>query len=332
MISAAVERYELLACAGAHRRRNDRSGSLFFRTQLRLGVSRKPTILAVDDTPANLVALEAVLDRDFTLRFAKNGFEAIEMMSGPGDVDVILMDLQMPGMDGFEAASRIKKLPGCAEVPIVFITAVYSEDPHIKRGYAAGGVDYFTKPFDPELLRLKMGIYASFRQRAAVLRERERQIKETEDLLQAGRKLAAVLENLPVGVLIADVEGRICQSNEQVSRICKSVDAIAHDHYGELLGWWDASGQALKTPDGPLASALEGTSRHNEARRIVCVDGSSKSVLVSASPLLGIDRQIVGAVIVIQDISETKAIEAELENRITRLVSLGVELEQSIRT
>jgi PAS domain-containing protein len=165
-----------------------------------------------------------------------------------------------------------------------------------------------------------------------VLRERERQIKETEELLQAGRKLAAFLENLPVGILIADVEGRICQSNEQVSRICKSVDAITHDRYGELLGWWDASGQALKTPGGPLASALDGHSRHNEARRIICVDGSQKTVLMSASPLLGLDRAIVGAVIVIQDVSETKAIEAELENRITRLVSLGVELEQSIRT
>jgi CheY-like chemotaxis protein len=295
-------------------------------------VSRKPTILAVDDTPANLITLEAVLDRDFTLRFATSGFEAVEIMSGAPDIDVILMDLQMPGMDGFEAASRIKKLPGCEEVPIVFITAVYSEDPHIKRGYAAGGVDYFTKPFDPELLRLKMGIYASFRQRSAVLRERERQLKETEELLEAGRKLSALLENLPVGVLIADVDGRICQSNEQVSRIWKSVDAIKHDRYGELLGWWDGSGHALKTPGGPLASALEGKSCHNEARRIVCIDGTSKSVLMSASPLLGLDRQIVGAVIVIQDVSETKAIEAELENRITRLVSLGVELEQSIRT
>ena len=291
-------------------------------------VSRKPIILAVDDTPANLIALEAVLEQDFELRFAQSGREAIELIEQHPDVDVILMDLQMPVMDGYEAASRIKKLPGCEDLPIVFITAVYSEAPFIKRGYAAGGVDYFTKPFDPDLLRLKMGIYASFRQRAAVLKERERQIKETEELLQAGRKLSSVLEGLPVGVLISDVHGRVVQSNEEVSRICKSVDLIKNDAYGELLEWWDSSGQLLKNP---LANALHGKTSHNEVRRIRCVDGTTKYVFMSASPLLGLDAKIVGAVIVIQDVSESKKIEAELEDRITRLVSLGVELEQSVR-
>lgn len=292
---------------------------------------RKATILAVDDTPANLIAVEAVLERDFDLRFARSGTEAITMLEQRPDVDVILMDLQMPGMDGFEAAAQIKKLPGCEEIPIVFITAVYREEPHVKRGYAAGGVDYFSKPFDPDLLRLKMGIYASFRQKAAVLKERERQLKETEELLQAGRKLSALLEKLPVGVLIADGEGRIFQSNEAISRICKSEELLRNEQYGQMLGWWDASGHDIKAADGPLAGALRGKACHNERREIHCVDGSAKPVLMSASPLMGIDGQVVGAVIVIQDVSEPTRIEAELEDRITRLVSLGVELEQSIR-
>lgn len=291
----------------------------------------KPTILAVDDTPSNLVALEAVLEREFDLRCARSGQEAIAMLQRQPDVDVILMDLQMPIMDGFETASRIKKLPECQDIPIVFITAVYSEDPHVKRGYAAGGVDYFTKPFDPDLLRLKLGIYASFRQRSAVLKERERQIKETEELLQAGRKLSAVLESLPVGVLIADVDGRICQSNEEVSRICESVDLVENDAYGALLAWWDSSGQLIKDHGAPLSAALRGTTTHREVRQIQCLDGSRKAVMMSASPLFGADGKIVGAVIVLQDVSEPKRIEAELEDRITRLVSLGIELEQTAR-
>jgi CheY-like chemotaxis protein len=291
----------------------------------------KPTILAVDDTPSNLVALEAVLDADFELRFAKSGAEAIASLQDRNDVAVILMDIQMPIMDGYEAAARIKRIPGCEEIPIVFVTAVYNEDPYIKKGYAAGGVDYFSKPFDPDLLRLKVGIYATFRQRALLLQARERQIKETEELLQAGRKLSALLEGLPVGVLIADVHGRICQANEEVSRILKSGDLIESDAYGAVLGWWDSSGQLLKHAGGPLERALHGKASHNEVLEIQCVDASTKRVLTSASPLLGLDREIVGAVVVLQDVSESKQIEAELEGRITRLVSLGVELQQTIR-
>jgi PAS domain S-box-containing protein len=297
-------------------------------------VDVKPRILAVDDTPANLVALEAVLEKEFDLRVARSGAEAIAMLQARCDVDVILMDVQMPGMDGYEAASQIKRLPGCAETPIVFITAVYREDPHIKRGYEAGGVDYFTKPFDPDLLRLKLGIYAAFRQRAtvlkereAVVKERERQLRETEELLEAGRKLSSLLESLPVGVLIADVDGRICQSNEEVSRLCKSEELIKNDRYGELLGWWDSNGKLLK---GPLSHALHAKEPRTEVVQILCVDSSTKSVITAASPLRGIDGQIVGAVIVMQDLSEPKRIEAELQDRITRLISLGVELQQSI--
>ena len=292
---------------------------------------KKPFILAVDDTPANLVALEAVLDRDFELLFADSGAKAIQILEQRTDVAVILMDVQMPIMDGFDAAQRIKRLPGCGDIPIVFITAVYHEDPYVKRGYEAGGVDYFTKPFDPDLLRLKMTIYCSFRQRAAVLKEREDQLRETEELLKAGRKLSAVLESLPVGVLIADTDGRICQTNDEVSRICKATEVIEHDAYGEVLGWWSSSGHQIKDANVPLARALHtGESSHNHKLQITCFDGSAKTILSSASPLFGLDGQIVGAVVVIKDMTESQRIEEEFESRVAKLVSLGVELEQSL--
>ena len=294
-------------------------------------MTKKPSILAVDDTPGNLVALEAVLDKEFDLVCADSGAKALEILEKRSDIAVVLMDVQMPIMDGFEAARQIKKLPGCGDIPIVFITAVYNEDPYVKRGYQAGGVDYFTKPFDPDLLRLKMGIYSSFRQRARVLKEREEQLRETEELLKAGRKLTAVLESLPVGVLIADTDGRICQTNEEVSRICRATDVIEHDRYGEMLGWWSSSGQQLKVPQGPLARALiSGEASRNEKLRIECFDGTVKSILASASPLLALGGRIVGAVIVIKDISGSEQIEQELQTRVARLVSLGFEIEQTV--
>jgi CheY-like chemotaxis protein len=294
-------------------------------------VPGKPTILAVDDTPSNLIALEAVLEKDFNLRFAASGIEALGILQTEKSFDVILLDVQMPKMDGYETATHIKAIAGCEEIPIVFVTAVYNEDPHVRRGYQVGGVDYFTKPFDPDLLRLKVGIYASFSQRAAVLKERERQLRETEELLAAGRKLSGMLESLPVGVLIADVDGRICQSNDEVARICRSAALISNDEYGALLGWWDTAGRLLKD-GGPLSQALHDRQSRTGTIEIRCVDGTRRSVLTSASPLFGVDGHLVGAVIVLQDLSESKQIEAELENRITRLVSLGVELESHLHT
>ena len=290
----------------------------------------KPTILAVDDKGANLLALDAVLSEEYQLIFAASGEEAIEAVSKHPHIDVILLDVQMPGMDGFETAQAIKKLDVGREIPIIFVTAVYTEDPHIRRGYQAGGVDYFSKPFDPEILKLKLRIYAAFRTRENILRERELHLKESEELLRVGRKLSAVLESLTVGVLIADLEGRICQSTEEVSRIFKSVEPTEDDSYGEIIGWWDRDGKTIKNHGGPIAQAIkEGNTTHSAPISIKCFDGSSKSILVSASPLRGVDKRIVGAVVLIQDMTEPRKIEEALEDRVTRLIGLGVELEES---
>jgi CheY-like chemotaxis protein len=286
---------------------------------------KKPTILAVDDTPANLVALDAVLEGEFHVLFAHSGMEAIALLEARSDVDVILMDVQMPIMDGFEAAARIKKIRGCESIPIIFITAVYTEDPYIKRGYEVGGVDYVSKPFDPHLLRLKMSIYASFRQQATLLQEREKQLHETEELMKAKKNLSIMLANLPVGVLITDINGRIYQSNQDVSRICNSRNAISNDAYGGIFGWWDATGEMIEDEQGALTRTLNaGESFHNQLLQIQCADGSAKTIAGSISPLFGVDAQIIGAVIVIQDVTESQKIEEELEDRVSRLISLAV--------
>ncbi|HUG79380.1 MAG TPA: response regulator [Burkholderiales bacterium] len=293
---------------------------------------RKSNVLVVDDKRANFIALEAVLGEEHNVIFAASGPEAIALCEARSDIDVVLMDVQMPVMDGFAAAAQIKRIRGCEDLPIIFITAVYKEDPHIKQGYAAGGIDYFGKPFDPDILRMKVALYASFRQKADILRQRERHVRESEELLRVGRKLSAVLESLPVGVLIADAQGRICQTTDEVSAILKSVEPARWDSYGEILGWWDAGGRVLKDRHGPLARALYlGEVSHSETVSIRCFDGSTKTILASASPLRGLDGSIVGAVILLQDLTETRKIEEDLERRVTSLVSIGVELEESAR-
>jgi CheY-like chemotaxis protein len=294
-----------------------------------MGESGKPVVLVIDDKRANQLALDALLSADYNLVFANSGPQGIALVQKVPAIDVILMDVQMPEMDGFEAAREIKNLPAGKDIPIIFVTAVFNEDPFIRKGYEAGGLDYFSKPFDPAILKMKVGIYASFRTREKLLRARERHIRESEELLRVGRKLSSMLESLRVGVMIADVEGRICQTTEEVARIFRCEAQMDGGAYGELLGWWDGAGGMIRN-EGPLWRALhQGETSHGEPMPIRCLDGSTATVIASAAPLRGLDRRLVGAVVLIQDVTEPRKIEEALEERVTRLIGAGLELEES---
>lgn len=290
----------------------------------------KAKILIVDDTAANLLALEAVLDSpEYELIRAHSGPDALVVLNQHPDIALILLDVQMPGMDGFETARRIKRNPACAAIPIIFVTAVYTADPFVLEGMRAGGVDYFTKPFDPEVLKLKVSVYTSFRQKADLLREREKKIRESEEVLRVGHKLASMLESLPVGIVISDALAHIGQANEEVLKILKSSELSHADAYGQFLAWWRNDGSALRGPNGPLMRALAGQSMSNQEVSINCFDGTKKTVFIGASPLRNLEGNIVGAVLILQDVSEQRKIEADFSDRIRRLISVGVELEES---
>ncbi|MFI7657181.1 PleD family two-component system response regulator, partial [Streptomyces albidoflavus] len=109
---------------------------------------QKAKILLVDDRPENLLALEAILSAlDQTLVRASSGEEALKALL-TDDFAVILLDVQMPGMDGFETAAHIKRRERTRDIPIIFLTAINHGPHHTFRGYAAGAVDYISKPFE----------------------------------------------------------------------------------------------------------------------------------------------------------------------------------------
>jgi CheY-like chemotaxis protein len=205
---------------------------------------------------------------------AQSGAEALALLPQHPDIALVLLDVQMPGMDGFEVARHIKETPQFRGVPILFITAIHTEDPFVRRGYQAGAIDYFSKPFDPDVLRLKVGIYAASRQRAQLLAIKEQQLKDSEELLRAGRKLAGRLESLPVGVIIADDDDRVVQINDEVLEILKPIEPLDADGYGEFIGWWEHEGRELKAVGGPLAKAIAGLVSRNRIIEIKRLDGS----------------------------------------------------------
>ncbi|MFJ9035860.1 two-component system response regulator [Streptomyces sp. NPDC102406] len=119
----------------------------------------RASILLVDDMEDNLVALEAVLGSlNEPLVKARSGEEAMKALLRRRFA-VVLLDIRMPGMDGFETATNIKRLDQTKDVPIIFLTGTDSDAGYAFRGYATGAADYLTKPFDPWVLRAKVTVF-----------------------------------------------------------------------------------------------------------------------------------------------------------------------------
>ncbi len=112
----------------------------------------RPTILVVDDTPDNLTLLSALLKDDYRVRLAQSGVKALEICTSDDPPDLVLLDIMMPEMDGFEVAKKMREHPTSESIPIIFVTAMTSADARLK-GLDLGAVDFITKPVDPETLK-----------------------------------------------------------------------------------------------------------------------------------------------------------------------------------
>lgn len=125
--------------------------------------SQKPTVLIVDDAPENITILGELLRSDFTVKVATNGEKALAIAASDTDIDLILLDVVMPGLDGYEVCRRLKADPSSQSIPIMFITAKSSELDEVK-GFELGAVDYITKPFSPIVVRARVRTHAELKQ------------------------------------------------------------------------------------------------------------------------------------------------------------------------
>jgi CheY-like chemotaxis protein len=115
----------------------------------------RPTILVVDDTPDNLRLIADLFDGQYRVKVAHNGPKALAMCTSDSPPDLVLLDVMMPGMDGFEVAQRMREHPASAHIPIVFVTAL-TDDAARRKGLTLGAVDFVSKPLDPDVLRLRV--------------------------------------------------------------------------------------------------------------------------------------------------------------------------------
>jgi CheY-like chemotaxis protein len=211
-------------------------------------VADKARILLVDDRAENIVALEAILSSlNQTLVPARSGDAALKALLRD-EFAVILLDVLMPGMDGFETAAHIKRRPRTRDVPIIFLTALDSEPDFAFRSYSAGAVDYIAKPFDPWVLRAKVAVFVDLymknrqlRDQAALLRSRlaetpqpaetppaaaEPVLAELSARLGAVEELVTVLSGHSAAFPDADVAQSVRELEHRAGRLRDMVDAL----------------------------------------------------------------------------------------------------------
>ncbi|MFC5825542.1 response regulator [Nonomuraea insulae] len=204
-------------------------------------MNRQVNILLVDDNQESLIALEAVLrPLQQPLFKARSGPEAMKLMLRH-DFAVVLLDVLMPGMDGFETAAHIKRLDQTRDVPIIFLTGTEPGAGAAFRGYAVGAVDYLTKPFDPWVLRSKVAVFLELFRKSAVLMEQAAMltqlVRDNEALGDFARRLGAVESRL---------EG-LSESDAEDEGVREAVKDLA-----DRVGVMQAAFEALSSVRGQL--------------------------------------------------------------------------------
>jgi PAS domain S-box-containing protein len=238
-------------------------------TSVRQGPSRA-SILMVDDRPENLVALEAILEPlGHELVRARSGEEALRQVLAR-EFAVLLLDVQMPQMNGFELAQLIKARERSRHIPIIFLTAISKGEEYVFEGYSAGAVDYLFKPFNPTVLRSKVAVLVDLflkgeelKQQAERLRESERrelELRHRTELLGSEARFSEIVSHAMDAIISFGDDRRVTLFNAAAERmfLCPAADAL-----GQPVDRWIpdplpiSDRSARKEPDTEAAPALE---------------------------------------------------------------------------
>jgi PAS domain S-box-containing protein len=198
-------------------------------------------ILLVDDRPENLLALEAILEPlKQTLIRAHSGDEALRKLL-LHDFAVILLDVQMPGINGFETARLIKSRERTKYIPIIFLTAISKDEEYVFQGYSVGAVDYLAKPFQPDILRSKVNVFVDLYLKQKQLSEqqvllrasevRELELKHKLEITESEARFSEIVGSAMDAILVFDTDGQISLFNRAAERMFGRTadEALGHD-------------------------------------------------------------------------------------------------------
>lgn len=181
-------------------------------------------ILVVDDRPDNLLSIESILEREsYTIIKASSGRAALKILLKEFDFSLILMDVQMPDMNGFETAQLIYQRDKLKEIPIIFITAHSHEEEAIFKGYKVGAVDFIYKPVNPELLRVKVGLFVE------LYRKTQSLIAQEQKLLLANASLQReIVEREASELRVRELNQQLLQNNIHLKAVNEELDRFAY--------------------------------------------------------------------------------------------------------
>jgi PAS domain S-box-containing protein len=245
----------------------------------------RSSILLVDDHPANLVALEAILaPLGQDLIMATSGEAALREVLQHDDLALILLDVQMTGLNGFETAALIKQHPRCRHIPIIFVTAVGRHFDHVFRGYSEGAVDYLVKPINPEILRSKAGVFVDLYLKEEKIKHQQRLLHEHERATlerQSEARYRRLLDTLPQCIWATDPAGRTIYWNQAAVEYCGlTADVIRAESFWQCFHPEDRD-EARGTFERELRA---GTPFDRQARLKRAADGVYRWHLVRVVP------------------------------------------------
>ncbi len=285
---------------------------------------RTSNILGVDDKAENLLALEMILeDLDVNLIRALSGEEALELLA-ENEFALILMDVRMPGLDGYETAELIRRRLEDKQIPIIFITAVNREERHIFKGYVSGAVDYLSKPVDPEVLKKKVAVFLELHRQKNCLSEKAAQLELANRRISLQQKALAdsevrfrtAFEQSFQFMAILDPQGKVIELNELAKKLCG-------DYSGEIVGqflWnicWIGQHEENRRLQEVIGRAAAGQPICDEAR-FTDVDGRIRFLSRSVSPVIDENGRVV--YITFQGHDITSRVRAESEKHSLELL------------
>ncbi|HET7457393.1 MAG TPA: ATP-binding protein [Gemmatimonadaceae bacterium] len=205
------------------------AGSGLYSSGSHMAVEPPVSILLVDDRPENLLALEAILEPlGQRLVRANSGDEALKRILQE-EFAAILLDVQMPGLSGFDTARIIKSRERSRAIPIIFLTAISKDEEYVFRGYEVGAVDYMFKPFNPDVLRSKVSVFVDLYRKQEQLRRQEQRLRDNErremelrhreELVESQARLAEVVGSAMDAIVTFDAEQRVQLFNAAAERV-----------------------------------------------------------------------------------------------------------------